>query len=121
MLHPLPPLPLFRYGDVRHYDYAHDCTLTANYPLGRFVSEYGWQSYPSLETLAPVTTPADWNNNSTMMNHRQHHPDGNKQLAAQVRRRGGCQAGYFWTPPHQPSPRAGGTLFQRSPDGERHR
>lgn len=28
----------------------------------------------------------DWDNNSTFMNHRQHHPDGNKQLAEQLER-----------------------------------
>jgi len=73
-----------RFGDVRHYDYQSLCTLTDNFPRGRFVSEYGWQSYPSLHTLAPVTSPEDWSNNSTMMNHRQHHPDGNAQLLAQI-------------------------------------
>lgn len=79
---PFSPL----YGDVRHYDYQSLCTLTSTYPRGRFVSEYGWQSYPSLHTMGPVTSPGDWSNNSTMMNHRQHHPDGNAELLAQIKR-----------------------------------
>eukprot|EP00118_Oscarella_pearsei_P012781 m.96585 g.96585 ORF g.96585 m.96585 type:complete len:91 (+) comp36913_c0_seq6:1711-1983(+) len=28
----------------------------------------------------------DWDNNSTFMLHRQHHPDGNPELAAQMKR-----------------------------------
>ena len=75
-----------RYGDVRHYDYYSECTDTSLYPRGRFVSEYGWQSYPSLFTLAEATSPVDWSNDSPMMNHRQRHPDGNAQLASQMSR-----------------------------------
>ncbi|EDQ92570.1 uncharacterized protein MONBRDRAFT_13400, partial [Monosiga brevicollis MX1] len=73
------------FGDIRHYDYDHDVTLTAYYARGRFVSEYGWQSYPSLRTLAAVTQPKDWSNDSPAMAHRQHHPNGNVQLAEQAR------------------------------------
>lgn len=61
-----------RWGDVRHYDTAGDCTDWTTYPQGRLVSEYGIQSYPSLQTLRPVTEPEDWDPNSTIMLHRQH-------------------------------------------------
>ena len=71
---------------MRHYDYENECTDTSRYPRGRFVSEYGWQSYPSLHTLRGATAPADWSNDSPMMEHRQRHPDGNAQLAAQMAR-----------------------------------
>ena len=74
-----------RYGDTRHYDYNTLCTDASVFPLGRFTSEYGWQSYPSLETLRKVSARAlgDWHWNSTLMNERQHHPRGNPELVAQ--------------------------------------
>jgi hypothetical protein len=36
-------------------------------------SEYGWQSFPSLETLRAISSAADgdWAHNSTLMNQRQ--------------------------------------------------
>ena len=74
-----------RYGDTRHYDYNHLCTDASLFPLGRFTSEYGWQSYPSLETLRQVSSgvQGDWHWNSTLMMERQHHPHGNPELVAQ--------------------------------------
>ena len=42
------------FGDTRHYDYTHYCLDTSLYPRGRFVSEYGWQSFPSFATLSKV-------------------------------------------------------------------
>eukprot|EP01043_Picozoa_sp_COSAG02_P053397 COSAG02_NODE_5889_length_3958_cov_1.680228_4_plen_628_part_01 len=74
-----------RYGDTRHYDYNHLCTDASLFPLGRFTSEYGWQSYPSLETLRHVSSGllGDWHWNSTLMMERQHHPHGNPELVAQ--------------------------------------
>ena len=74
-----------RYGDTRHYDYTHLCTDASVFPLGRFTSEYGWQSYPSLETLRQVSSEAlgDWHWNSTLMMERQHHPHGNPELVEQ--------------------------------------
>jgi beta-mannosidase len=72
-----------RFGDTRHYDYTSYCLDSSLFPRGRFVSEYGWQSYPSLATLKPVTEPSDLNINSSWAEHVQHHPDGNPQLLAQ--------------------------------------
>lgn len=71
------------FGDARHYDYTHYCLDSSLYPRGRFIAEYGWQSYPDLETLRPVTEPEDWHWNSSWANHVQHHPDGNRQLIQQ--------------------------------------
>lgn len=74
-----------RYGDTRHYDYNHLCTDASLFPLGRFTSEYGWQSFPSLETLRQVSSGVlgDWHWNSTLMTERQHHPHGNPELVVQ--------------------------------------
>ncbi|KAK2563424.1 Beta-mannosidase, partial [Acropora cervicornis] len=64
------------WGDVHFYDYKMDCWNLTGYPKPRFASEYGFQSYPSFETLAKVSLPEDWSYNSAFMNHRQHHGNG---------------------------------------------
>lgn len=53
-----------------------DCWNIEGYPKPRFASEYGFQSYPSFETLAKVSLPEDWSYNSAFMDHRQHHGNG---------------------------------------------
>lgn len=75
-----------RWGDVRHYDFAGDCTDWTTFPQGRLVSEYGIQSYPSLETLRPVTEPEDWDPNSTIMLHRQRKALGNQHISERIGR-----------------------------------
>ncbi|XP_074621732.1 beta-mannosidase-like [Acropora palmata] len=72
------------WGDVHFYDYKMDCWNLTGYPKPRFASEYGFQSYPSFETLAKVSLPEDWSYNSAFMNHRQHHGNGNKQMLYQA-------------------------------------
>ena len=67
--------PILRFS-VHFYDYKMDCWNLTGYPKPRFASEYGFQSYPSFETLAKVSLPKDWSYNSTFMNHRQHHGNG---------------------------------------------
>jgi hypothetical protein len=64
------------YGDVHYYNYDMDCWDLLSYPRPRFASEYGFQSFPSFQTLAPVSDGdlGDWNFNSSFMQHRQHHP-----------------------------------------------
>ena len=61
---------------VHFYDYYMDCWDVSGYPKPRFASEYGFQSYPSFETLAAVSVPGDWTYNSAFMDHRQHHGNG---------------------------------------------
>lgn len=74
------------YGDIHYYDYISDCTDVSNYPKPRFTSEYGFQSYPSLHSLLPIITDiSDLDNQSPLMLHRQHHPNGNSQLENQVK------------------------------------
>ena len=53
-----------------------DCWNVSGYPKPRFASEYGFQSYPSFETLAEVSVQDDWTYDSAFMDHRQHHGDG---------------------------------------------
>jgi len=71
-------------GDVHWYNYDMMCTNVTYLPNSRFVSEYGFQSFPSLESFMPVTLPEDWYQTSPVMEHRQHHPDGTPQLLGQI-------------------------------------
>ena len=61
---------------MHYYNYENDCWNVDGYPKPRFASEYGFQSYPSFETLAEVSLPKDWTINSAFMKNRQHHLDG---------------------------------------------
>ncbi|KJE94140.1 mannosidase [Capsaspora owczarzaki ATCC 30864] len=74
------------YGDVHFYDYADDCQSVAIYPQARFVSEFGFQSFPSFQTWLAVTTSEDWSYDSALMQFRQRHPQGTDQLVAQLKR-----------------------------------
>jgi hypothetical protein len=40
------------------------------YPHARFVSEYGWQSYPSWSTYAAATAEEDWQVTADMTEYR---------------------------------------------------
>jgi beta-mannosidase len=74
------------YGDLHYYNYIADCADVSIYPRARFISEFGFQSYPSLHTLNPAVAPQDLFFNSPIMLNRQHHPDGNTQLLSQLQR-----------------------------------
>lgn len=74
------------WGDAHFYNYAMDCWNVSDYPKPRFASEYGFQSYPSFETLAQVSVEKDWTYNSAFMDHRQHHADGNQQMLSQAKK-----------------------------------
>jgi beta-mannosidase len=79
--------PSGNYGDVHWYNYVNDCTDLATYPHSRFVSEYGFQSFPSLITWRTVSDPAlgDWKIDSEFLFKRQHHRNGTAQVLAQIK------------------------------------
>jgi beta-mannosidase len=79
--------PTGNYGDVHWYNYVNDCTDLATYPHSRFVSEYGFQSFPSLITWRTVSDPAlgDWKIDSEFLFKRQHHRNGTAQVLAQIK------------------------------------
>ena len=49
------------------------------YPLARFISEHGFQSFPSFRSYHAVTAAEDWSRDSELLAYRQRHPDGNAQ------------------------------------------
>ncbi|XP_018022051.1 beta-mannosidase [Hyalella azteca] len=73
-----------RYGDIHYYNYASNGWNPKTYPNARFASEYGFQSWPSFKTLSQQTSSEDWTIGSDMLEHRQHHPNGQVELAAQI-------------------------------------
>ena len=73
------------FGDLHYYDYDTLCTDVTAFPTPRFASEYGWQSFPSLYTMAEASQPDDWAYDSPLMQHRQHHPDGTEQINAMMK------------------------------------
>ncbi|EIE20788.1 glycoside hydrolase [Coccomyxa subellipsoidea C-169] len=75
-----------RWGDGHYYNYGGDCTDPRVYPRSKFVSEFGFQSYPSFSALKQVTAPEDWSYTSPMMNYRNRKDNGNPTLVAQIAR-----------------------------------
>lgn len=55
-----------RRGDVHFYNYDADALDRATYPRARFVSEFGFQSWPSFAGYSKVTEPQDWAVGSSM-------------------------------------------------------
>ena len=39
----------YEYGDLHYYNYADDCEDWTTYPTARFISEHGFQSFPSFD------------------------------------------------------------------------
>ena len=58
---------------VHYYNYGADCWDLSTFPKPRFASEYGYQSWPSFETVSKISEESDWSYNSNFSEHRQHH------------------------------------------------
>ncbi|XP_014609878.1 PREDICTED: beta-mannosidase-like [Polistes canadensis] len=65
------------YGDVHYYNYLINGWDINQYPRSRFMSEYGFQSFPSIFTISKIINNInDLHTKSNIMNHRQHLPFG---------------------------------------------
>jgi len=53
---------------------------------GRFMSEYGFQSLPAMDTINRFTLPADRQFDSKVMNAHQKHPRGNELIQTYMKR-----------------------------------
>ncbi|XP_067931655.1 beta-mannosidase-like [Watersipora subatra] len=74
-----------RYGDVHYYNYTPGRYYVDTHPRSRFLSEYGYQSWPSTKSLVPLTLPADLFEFSNFAFYRNHHGSGQEQMNAQIR------------------------------------
>ncbi len=71
-----------RAGDMHQWAVWHALQPFRSYreTAARFVSEFGFQSLPSLTTIATYAEPAEWNMTSYVMEHHQRHPNGNGKI-----------------------------------------
>ncbi|PYS69255.1 MAG: hypothetical protein DMF73_15115, partial [Acidobacteria bacterium] len=69
-------------GDLHYWQVWHASAPFAEYEkqFPRFMSEYGFQSFPQLETVATYTEPADREVSSPVMMVHQRHPRGNQLI-----------------------------------------
>ena len=74
------------YGDIHYYNYG---TKPLNYKIyspARFVSEYGFESFPSINAFVHVTNQSDLSYPlSTFFQKRQHHDRGNDQIQNMIK------------------------------------
>lgn len=76
----------YHYGDVHFYTYSSDGWNWRSYPRARFVSEYGFQSYPSFETFSNISLPEDWTYPfGKFLFHRQHHIFGGMEILMSIK------------------------------------
>ncbi|DAZ98649.1 TPA: hypothetical protein N0F65_000844, partial [Lagenidium giganteum] len=78
------------FGDVHFYNYTGDCQDPNMYPRGRFVSEFGFQSAPSLDSLIEVGESRVWESFDSFwkfLKFRERHENGTQQMAQQIQRR----------------------------------
>jgi beta-mannosidase len=71
-----------RMGDLHYWQVWHASLPFSEYEKQRprFMSEYGFQSFPQLETVNTYTVPADHDINSPVMMAHQRHPRGNQLI-----------------------------------------
>ncbi|XP_015794615.1 beta-mannosidase [Tetranychus urticae] len=72
------------FGDVHFYTYSANAWDQSQFPEARFVSEYGFESYSSYESLASVIPPEKLTYPSDSLEHRQHHPNGTNEMDAMI-------------------------------------
>jgi len=66
---------------VHYYNYLRNGWDITQYPRTRFCSEYGFQSWPSIYTLASaIESTKDLHMDSDFVRHRQHQPRGNQYM-----------------------------------------
>jgi beta-mannosidase len=73
-------------GDAHYWDVWHGrqpfTAYRDQYP--RFMSEFGFQALPPLQTIRTYADEADWNMTSYIMEHHQRSPSGNGLMVAQM-------------------------------------
>ncbi|OGD22145.1 MAG: ABC transporter permease [Candidatus Aminicenantes bacterium RBG_16_63_16] len=71
-----------RSGDMHYWGVWHGREPFTEYrkKFHRFFSEFGFQSFPLLETVRMFTRPEDWNIASPVMERHQKHPEGNRLI-----------------------------------------
>jgi len=78
----------FNYGSMHYWGVWHGQDNFEDYyeNVGRFMSEYGFQSFPDMETIAYFADSTDWNLESEVMRHHQKSYVGNDIIVEQIHR-----------------------------------
>jgi beta-mannosidase len=78
----------FKSGDVHFWEVWHAESPFETYKskIGRFMSEYGFQSFPDFATVQKYTQPEDWSIDSPVMKSHQRHPRGNELIKIYMER-----------------------------------
>lgn len=73
-------------GDIHYWNVWHGEKPFSDYLSARprFVSEFGYQSFPSPDLLLTVMEEEDLNPTSPVMEHHQRHPEGNSLIASRM-------------------------------------
>jgi len=76
------------WGDMHYWGVWHAENPYTSYSdnISRFMSEYGFQSFPALESVARYTAPGDWDIGSPVMLSHQRHPRGNALIRTYMER-----------------------------------
>ena len=76
----------FNHSSMHYWGVWHGKEPFENYEknVGRFMSEYGFQSFPAIETLEKVIPKSELNLDSDLMKHRQKSYIGNGEILKQV-------------------------------------
>ncbi|ADB63454.1 glycoside hydrolase family 2 sugar binding protein (plasmid) [Haloterrigena turkmenica DSM 5511] len=69
-------------GDIHYWDVWHDGADFEEYETvePRFVSEFGYQSFPSVDALSSVLPDNELNPTAPLMEHHQRHEEGNRTI-----------------------------------------
>ncbi len=75
-------------GDAHYWGVWHDAEPFENLEkkVPRFMSEFGFQSFPQLSTIAAFSDSSEWNLNSAVMQNHQKHPRGNALISEYMAR-----------------------------------
>ncbi|MEO0468286.1 MAG: glycoside hydrolase family 2 protein [Bacteroidota bacterium] len=70
----------YKHGDVHYWGVWHELAPFSEYRerIPRFMSEYGFQSFPLIDSVKKYTVEADWDIDSEVMKIHQKHPRGNR-------------------------------------------
>jgi beta-mannosidase len=76
------------WGDMHYWGVWHAENPYTSYSdnISRFMSEYGFQSFPELGSVAKYATPAEWDIGSPVMLSHQRHPRGNALIRTYMER-----------------------------------
>ena len=71
-------------GDVHFYTTVDNALNTSTFPRAKFVSEFGFQSFPSWQTVKKYSEPQDWSYLSPLSTFLQRHPGDTEDMMKQM-------------------------------------